>query len=161
MKGKVSFCEVAGTWNPLQTASFFPPVRSTSPPNVAIWSFWRPFVSMFDKEFIAELAKAIAVEVAKILETAPKVQPRYLNLEQAAVYLNTTKDGVRGMARAKVFPIKKAGTRTFIDIHDIDTAMQENTAWAAMELEAETVQNEEIIPHSLDSEEQADEEPHS
>jgi hypothetical protein len=116
---------------------------------------------MFDKEFIAELAKAIAVEVAKILETAPKVQPRYLNLEQAAVYLNTTKDGVRGMARAKVFPIKKAGTRTFIDIHDIDTAMQENTAWAAMELEAETVQNEEIIPHSLDSEEQADEEPHS
>ena len=58
---------------------------------------------------------------------------RYLNLEQAAVYLNTTKDGVRGMARAKLFPIKKAGTRTFIDIHDIDEAMQSNTAWAALE----------------------------
>jgi hypothetical protein len=120
---------------------------------VAIWSFWRPFVPVFDKEFIAELAKAIAVEVAKIMDSTPKVAPRYLSLEQAAVYLDTTKDGVRGMARAKLFPIKKAGTRTFIDIHDIDAAMQENTAWAAMELHVETLQveslvDDEIIPHS-------------
>ena len=118
-------------------------------------------MQVFDKEFISELAKAIAVEVAKILQKTPKVAPRYLSLEQAAVYLDSTKDGVRGMARAKVFPIKKAGSRTFIDIHDIDAAMQENTAWAAMELEVETVENEEVIPHSLDSEEQADEEPHN
>ncbi len=88
---------------------------------------------MFDKAFIQELAKAVAVEVAKIVDSRPRVAPRYLNLEQAAVYLNTTKDGVRGMARAKLFPIKKAGSRTFIDIHDIDEAMQANTAWAAME----------------------------
>ncbi len=107
-------------------------------------------MSVFDKEFIAELAKAIAVEVAKILERTPKITPRYLNLEQAAVYLNTTKDGVRGMARAKVFPIKKAGSRTFIDIHDIDAAMQSNTAWAAMELEGETLEDEELIPHEFD-----------
>ncbi|MCZ2154049.1 MAG: helix-turn-helix domain-containing protein [Bryobacterales bacterium] len=86
---------------------------------------------MFDKAFIQELAKAIAVEVAKIVDATPKVAPRYLSLEQAAVYLDTTKDGVRGMARAKLFPIKKAGTRTFIDIHDIDEAMQSNTSWAA------------------------------
>ncbi len=88
---------------------------------------------MFDKAFIQELAREIAAEVAKIMDSTPKVSPRYLNLEQAAVYLNTTKDGVRGMARAKLFPIKKAGSRTFIDIHDIDEAMQSNTAWAAME----------------------------
>lgn len=96
---------------------------------------------MFDKEFIAELAKAIAAEVAKIIDTTPRVAPRYLSLEQAAVYLDTTKDGVRGMARAKLFPIKKVGARTFIDIHDIDEAMQSNTAWAAMDayLEVEEV----------------------
>jgi hypothetical protein len=94
--------------------------------------------TMFDKAFIQELARAIAVEVAKIMDSTPKVSPRYLNLEQAAVYLNTTKDGVRGMARAKLFPIKKAGSRTFIDIHDIDEAMQSNTAWAAME---ESIEN--------------------
>lgn len=109
---------------------------------------------VFDKEFILELAKAIAVEVAKILEKTPKVAPRYLSLEQAAVYLDSTKDGVRGMARAKLFPIKKAGSRTFIDIQDIDAAMQYNTAWAAMEQTVETRQveplvDDEIIPHRM------------
>ena len=121
---------------------------------MAIWSFGRPFVSVFDKEFIAELAKAIAVEVAKIMDSTPKVKPRYLSLEQAAVYLDTTKDGVRGMARSKLFPIKKAGSRTFIDIQDIDAAMQYNTAWAAMEQTVETRQveplvDDEIIPHRM------------
>ena len=115
-------------------------------------------MSVFDKEFVAELAKAIAVEVAKIMDSTPKVAPRYLSLERAAVYLDTTKDGVRGMARAKLFPIKKAGSRTFIDIQDIDAAMQENTAWAAMEQEAETLEEEELILHS---EEEPDEEPHN
>jgi len=99
---------------------------------------------MFDQRFIAELARAIAVEVAKLIDSKPKVVPRYLNLEQAAVYLNTTKDGVRGMARAKLFPIKKAGNRTFIDIHDIDEAMQSNTAWAAMEHEVERVYEDQV-----------------
>jgi hypothetical protein len=113
---------------------------------------------VFEKEFIAELARAIAVEVAKIMDSTPKVAPRYLSLEKAAVYLDTTKDGVRGMARAKLFPIKKAGSRTFIDIQDIDAAMQENTAWAAMEIEVVTAESEEILPHS---EEEADEEPHN
>ena len=114
-------------------------------------------MSVFDKEFIAELAKAIAVEVAKIMDSTPKVKPRYLSLEQAAVYLDTTKDGVRGMARSKLFPIKKAGSRTFIDIHDIDAAMQENTAWAAAEIEFLTAENEES-PHLV---EEPDEEPQS
>ncbi len=102
---------------------------------------------MFDKVFIQELAKAIAVEVAKIVDSKPRVAPRYLSLEQAAVYLDTTKDGVRGMARAKLFPIKKAGSRTFIDIHDIDEAMQSNTAWAAIEerLETHTFDEEAIL----------------
>ena len=61
------------------------------------------------------------------------------------------------MARAKVFPIKKVGSRTFIDKHDIDAAMQSNTAWAAMELEMESLEDEEAILHS---EEELDDEGH-
>jgi hypothetical protein len=46
-------------------------------------------------------------------------------LEQAATYLSTTPDGVRGMLRAKRFPARKIGTRVMIDVRDIDLAMSE------------------------------------
>ena len=88
---------------------------------------------MFDEKFIAALAAALAPAVAARMQTgqngAGAVTPRYLNLEQAAVYLSTTADGVRGMLRAKRFPCKKIGGRIMVDMRDIDKAMDENTHW--------------------------------
>ena len=52
------------------------------------------------------------------------IVPRYLNLNQAAVYLSTTPDAVRRMLRDKHFPCRKIGSRTFIDKQDIDQAME-------------------------------------
>jgi hypothetical protein len=85
---------------------------------------------MFDEEFAQRLAKAVAIEVMKAFEARPRVRSRYLRIEDAATYLNTTKAGVRGMLRSKLFPKKQMGGRLYIDVNDIDVAMRENSAWA-------------------------------
>ena len=79
---------------------------------------------MFDDKFINTLAAELAPKVAALMpEPVFGVAPRYLNLNQAAIYLSTTPAGVRGMLRAKLFPCRKLGTRVRIDIQDIDRAM--------------------------------------
>jgi len=46
---------------------------------------------MFDDKFIATLATMLAPKVAALMPApASSVVPRYLNLDQAAVYLSTT-----------------------------------------------------------------------
>ncbi|HEY4359421.1 MAG TPA: helix-turn-helix domain-containing protein [Bryobacteraceae bacterium] len=82
---------------------------------------------MFDEAFIDALAKAVAPRLASLIHPHLKaaIVPRYLNLEQAADYLSTTPDGVRGMLRANVFPARKIGARLFIDVEDIDAAMND------------------------------------
>jgi Helix-turn-helix domain len=89
---------------------------------------------VFDEKFITALAAALAPAVAARMRAGQNgaggaVTPRYLNLEQAAIYLSTTPDGVRGMLRAKRFPCKKIGGRIMVDVRDIDKAMDENTHW--------------------------------
>jgi hypothetical protein len=86
---------------------------------------------VFDEKFISELAQALAPGVAALLQPhlVAKIAPRYLSLDQAAEYLSTTTDGVRGMMRAKMFPGRKMGARLFIDIRDIDKSMAENLIW--------------------------------
>jgi excisionase family DNA binding protein len=87
---------------------------------------------MFEDKFIDELARALAPAVAARIQThlgKGGITARYLNLEQAAVYLSTTADGVRGMLRAKHFPARQIGKRVFIDRNDIDQAMSENLHW--------------------------------
>jgi excisionase family DNA binding protein len=89
---------------------------------------------MFDEKFIAALAAALAPAVAARMQAGQNgaggaVAPRYLNLEQAAIYLSTTPDGVRGMLRAKRFPARQMGKRVFIDRNDIDRAMEEGEHW--------------------------------
>jgi hypothetical protein len=89
-------------------------------------------MSMFDAEFINTLADALAPRVAESIKAqleTPKVAPRYLDLEAAAVYLSTTPDGVRGMARAKRFPVSKIGGRIMFDRAEIDKAMAENKTY--------------------------------
>jgi len=92
---------------------------------------------MFDEKFIEALATALAPKVAALVVerlAVPKVTPRWVDLEQAAVLMSTTKDGVRGMARAKLFPVKKMGGRVMIDIRELEKSFAENTAWL-LELE--------------------------
>jgi len=92
---------------------------------------------MFEEKFIEELAQriapAVAAQVEERLGNGNSVKPRYLSVDQAAVYMSTTVDGVRGMLRAKRFPCKKLGdsknARIVIDVHDIDKAMAEGTYW--------------------------------
>ena len=73
-----------------------------------------------------------AVRVAVRQELAalsPKIAPRWLDLEQAAALMSTTKDGVRGMLRAGLFPARKMGARVMIDTKDLEKAFAENTIW--------------------------------
>lgn len=86
---------------------------------------------MFDDVFIQRLAETLAPKVAARLadQLSNKIAPRYLNLEQAAAYLSTTKDGMRGMLRAKRFPCRRIGDRVLIDIRDIDRVMAESLDW--------------------------------
>lgn len=83
---------------------------------------------MFDQQFIEALARSLAPKVAEFIKPhlIAKIAPRYLNLEQAADYLSTTPDGVRGMLRSKLFPCRKMGARLLVDVRDIDKAMDEN-----------------------------------
>ena len=92
---------------------------------------------MFEAKFIETLAQALAPRVADLIIERiqlPKITPRWLDLEQAAVLMSTSKDAVRGMARAKLFPVKKMGGRVMIDVRDLEKAFVENTAWL-LELE--------------------------
>jgi excisionase family DNA binding protein len=87
---------------------------------------------VFSDKFIDELANALTPALAARIEERlgnGGVTPRYLNLEQAAVYLSTTPDGVRGMLRAKRFPARQIGKRVFVDRNDIDKAMDEGMQW--------------------------------
>ena len=67
--------------------------------------------------------------VRPAIEATRGITPRYLNLDQAATYLSTTRDGVRGMLRAKHFPARQVGKRVFVDRNDIDAAMNEGLHW--------------------------------
>jgi excisionase family DNA binding protein len=83
---------------------------------------------MFEEKFVQQLAGALAPRVADALRPqieARSITPRYLNLDQAAQYMSTTADSVRGMLRAKRFPARQIGKRVFIDVKDIDQAMDE------------------------------------
>jgi hypothetical protein len=86
---------------------------------------------VFDQTFIDELSKALAPRVVALLEPrlSAKIAPRYLDLDQAAVYLSTSIDGVRGLLRSKAFPARKIGARIYIDVRDIDKVMSDNTLW--------------------------------
>jgi hypothetical protein len=83
---------------------------------------------MFDQLFIKELANALAPQVAELLvpRLSSKITPRYLSVAQAADYLSTTPAAIRGMLRARHFPVCKMGSRNFLDIREIDKAMSAN-----------------------------------
>lgn len=93
----------------------------------------QPDVASASEHFLDRLADAIAIRVAQRvkgeLAGSPRISPRWLSLESAAQLMNTTKAAVRGMARAKLFPIKKMGGRVMVDVKDLEKAFLENTQW--------------------------------
>jgi hypothetical protein len=86
---------------------------------------------VFDQEFIEKFADAVATRVATRVQenSSQRIVPRWVDLEGAAQLMNTTKDAVRGMARAKLFPAKKMGVRLMFDVRDIERAFAEHTEW--------------------------------
>jgi len=85
---------------------------------------------MFDKKFIDELASALASKLSALQgEKLPGIVPRYLSLEQAATYMDTTEDGVRGMAREHFFPVTKMGGRLRFDKVELDKAFAAAKTW--------------------------------
>jgi len=81
---------------------------------------------------IDRLADAIAGRISERISAAlasTRIAPRWVDLDAAAQLMSTTKDAVRGMARAKLFPVKKMGGRVMLDVRDIEKAFDENTTW--------------------------------
>lgn len=56
----------------------------------------------------------------KKAQPTPVVQPRLLNVEEAAGYLSTTTWAIRKLAWAKTVPHIKLGTRLLFDRQDLD-----------------------------------------
>jgi hypothetical protein len=82
--------------------------------------------------YLEELANRLAPKIADLIMQriqVPTVTPRWVDLEQAAILMSTTKDAVRGMARAKLFPVHKLGSRVMIDIRELEKAFAQNTVW--------------------------------
>jgi|SRR5579872_3227062 len=80
----------------------------------------------FQQLIVDAVRVAVRQELAAL---SPKIAPRWLDLEQAAVLMSTTKDGVRGMLRSGLFPARKMGARLMIDVKDLEKAFAENTVW--------------------------------
>lgn len=79
-------------------------------------------------QLIADAVRNVVRQELRTLSKA-KLVPRWLDLEQAAILMSTTKDGVRGMLRSGLFPARKMGARIMIDMRDIEKAFSENTLW--------------------------------
>jgi excisionase family DNA binding protein len=87
------------------------------------------FTTKMLKQFAREIAPQLRTIVRECFDEQSAIAPRYLSLETAAAYLNTTPDGVRGMLRSKRFPVCKIGARVLIDRNEIDKSLGENSQW--------------------------------
>jgi hypothetical protein len=78
------------------------------------------------------LLEALAAKVADRLrrELTPtagaSVRPRLLTAEQAGVYLGRTKASVQHMIASGRVPVVRADRRTFLDVRDLDTWVEQN-----------------------------------
>jgi excisionase family DNA binding protein len=88
---------------------------------------------VFDPVFIDKLAEALTPRLAALLsdrlKPAPVVASEWLTREQAAQYVGATKEALRGMLRAGLFPVYRAKGRERIRKEDIDQAFLENKTY--------------------------------
>jgi len=76
--------------------------------------------------FIDAIAQNVATRVRTELESRGVVQPRLLNVKQAAVYLGRTEDGIRHLQASGALPVVRIDSRVQFDIQDLDRWISQN-----------------------------------
>ena len=76
--------------------------------------------------FIEAIAEQVAIRVKAELESRGVVQPRLLNVKQAAVYIGRTEDGVRHLQASGALPVMRIDSRVQFDIQDLDRWISQN-----------------------------------
>lgn len=61
-----------------------------------------------------------------VLSSQQGVKARLLTIEQAAIYLGRTVDGVRGMEKRGTLPSVRLDGRVMFDIKDLDRLIEQN-----------------------------------
>jgi hypothetical protein len=77
------------------------------------------FMSAFAQEFAQECANVLLARLPK----PNVVQPRYLTVEQAAVYISHTKKSFEYLMSKKMFPVIRRDRLVLIDKNDLDSFM--------------------------------------
>ena len=81
---------------------------------------------LFMSPLIEAIAEQVAIRVKGELESKGVVQPRLLNVKQAAIYLGRTEDGIRHLQVSGVIPVVRIDSRVQFDIKDLDRWISEN-----------------------------------
>jgi hypothetical protein len=77
---------------------------------------------------INRLADRVAERLgAKVLSAsnANGIRPRLLTVEQAALYLSRSTHSMRHLIRSKKVPVVRLDDRLFLDVRDLDRAIEE------------------------------------
>ena len=84
---------------------------------------------------LTDLAKRVAVEVRAELERSGTpnhgLQPRLLDVNQAAQYLNRSPHSVRHLIAAGKIPAVKLDQRVYVDIQDLNRAIENTKEFGA------------------------------
>ncbi len=79
--------------------------------------------------FIDALAERVAMKLRGRLNQEGAtigVKPRLLTVEQAAVYLGRTEEGVRHLIASDRLPTVRMDRRVYIDVRDLDRLIEES-----------------------------------
>lgn len=81
---------------------------------------------------IDRLLEILAEKLARRLsQDSPRLQPRLLTIEQAAIYLGRTPEATQHLASSGKIPTVRSDRRVFVDRHDLDEWINDNkTGWA-------------------------------
>jgi hypothetical protein len=77
------------------------------------------FMSAFAQEFAEKCANVLLARLPK----PNVVQPRYLTVEQAAVYISHTKKSFEYLMSKKMFPVIRRDRLVLVDKNDLDVFM--------------------------------------
>lgn len=77
------------------------------------------FMSAFAQEFAEKCVNVLLTRLPK----PNVVQPRYLTVEQAAVYISHTKKSFEYLMSKKMFPVVRRDRLVLIDKNDLDAFM--------------------------------------
>jgi excisionase family DNA binding protein len=85
---------------------------------------------MFDEKFLDFIAEKVVErllpQLRQVVDSGTKIETRYLTYQQAAGYIGTTYEGIRGMVRRKQVRALYRGSKRHIDRHDLDAFMESN-----------------------------------